>query len=132
MCKCGCNTCNKPTKLTNILKEITQPSQRRAPGTSIRKLYIEAKRMDPHRLADLVADTVEGFLTNLEKFGSGNYVIDEKGIEFISNYSSYYQQDDNWYSYGDLKINKSMYDSKDITQCFKGIRQDIKERQMFM
>jgi len=86
------------------------------------------KRSDPSELATVVATEIQNYFNiQFAKFkpnwSSG---FDEFGLKFDADYSSYYQQDDNYYSYGELSYDESKYSTKDIREVVKTINSNIK------
>ena len=85
---------------------------------------IEAKHIEPNRLATEIVEIIESELgISIKKFDTHfSSSVDEQGIEFRAEYSPYYQQDPKWYSYADVKIDKNLYDNKSITSLIKELR----------
>ena len=87
---------------------------------------IRGNNISPVDLTHIVVRFINDYFNINLEIPSGQGAINSNGIEFYPQYSAYYMSDDNWYSYGDLIMDKDLYDSKLVTKMLQDIKKETK------
>lgn len=105
-------------ELKSVLKEDT--------GT-VKEVSLSILRVSPDNVKDMAIETAVSMLGIQEKEGYHAYKLNIDGIEFDCSYSPYYQQDENWRGYVDIKIDLKKFDKKVVAAFLKSLKEQFKK-----
>ena len=107
--------------ITQELKSINEDT-----GT-VKEVSLSMLRVSPDNVKDMAIETAVSMLGIQEKEGYHVYKLNIDGIEFDCSYSPYYQQDENWRGYVDIKIDLKKFDKKVVAAFLKSLKEQFKK-----